>query len=116
MNQKRKMAFYEIQKGELALDVQAAFETAQKQSYIHNSASKITLEIIVFPPPDRQSNFGQIQYAIRETLPSTRSMKLTTQLNNEGIITADGTNAISVLQEELQFDEPQIINIKEGNQ
>lgn len=112
MNSKRKMAFYEIHKGKLALDTQSAFEEAQQQAFIHNSPAKITLEINVFPPPDRNNNFGGIQYTVRKSLPSQKSMKLTTQLTTDGIITQDGDSKIAVLQEELQFDEPTIHTLK----
>ena len=112
-NEKRKMAFYEIQKGKLALDFQKAFEEAQTQAFIHNSPSSITLKIAVFPPPDRTGRFGQVQYAVSKSLPSVKSMKLTTQLTNEGLITEDGASQIDILQEELEFEEtvePQIVN------
>jgi hypothetical protein len=112
METKRKMAFYEVHKGKLALDTQSAFEEAQQQAFIHNSPAKVILEINVYPPADRNNNFGGIQYAVRKSLPSTKSMKLTTQLTNEGIITQDGDSKIAVLQEELQFDYPQVYELK----
>lgn len=115
MQQKRKMAFYEIQKGKLALDMQSAFEEAQKQAFIHQSPAKVTLSIAVFPPANRNENFGQVQYAVSKSLPSTKSMKLTTILSTDGLITDDGTSVTDVLQEELEFDEPTILKLKEGN-
>lgn len=114
MNQKRKMAFYEIQKGKLALDMQTAFEEAQKQAFVHQSPAKVNLTIAVYPPANRNENFGQVQYAISKSLPSTKSMKLTTILSADGVITDDGTSITDVLQEELEFDEPTILKLEQG--
>lgn len=113
MSEKRKMAFYELQKGKLALEMQTAFEDAQKQTMIYSDVSKVTLELIVYPPENRQENYGRIQYKIKKSLPALKSKKMTTELSSLGLIVSDGTSVDDILQEELDFKEATIHNLKE---
>lgn len=110
MEKKRKMAFYEIDGGLLAEQMQKAFEDAQLATTEHSLHSEVNLKIKIYPSQD--GRFGQVQYAISKKLPAQQSIKLTTELTNQGIITADGKSPVDVLQEELQFPkEPNLITI-----
>lgn len=101
MTDKRKMAFYEINQGLLAEEMQRSFENAQLISYKSNCPTEVVLKIKIYPAEDRK--FGKIQYAISEKLPAKSSIKLTTEITADGIIISDGKNELDILQEELQF-------------
>ena len=105
---KQKMAFYEINDGALAVQMQAAFEDAQKQAREHNEPAKINLELVI-APPDKTGKYGALQYRIKKTVPGYKSMNLTTQLSpSTGLILNDGTSIADVMQESLQFKEPSL--------
>ncbi|MFZ1291060.1 MAG: hypothetical protein WAR79_13270 [Melioribacteraceae bacterium] len=113
MNEKRKLAFYEIADGTLAYEMQKAFERIQKSAINSGTETSVTLEINILPSQDNK--FGSVKYKIKEKHPGIKSIKLTTQLDQNGLIISDGSSVIDILQEELQFPkEPQIKNIKEG--
>lgn len=106
MNKKnRKMAFYEIHKGRLAIDVQKAFEEIQTAAFKMGQNSELTLKIKIEPPEDADDKFGKVAYNVSTKLPSKKSIKFTTELM-DGLIVADGDSQIDVLQNELDFPEP----------
>jgi hypothetical protein len=102
---KEKMAFYNIQDGNLAVQMQQAFEEAQEQSKLHNEPTKVKLEIAI-APPDKSGRFGQVQFKIAKSFPTYKSIPMTTQLNKSGVIINDGTSIADVMQESLKFKEP----------
>ncbi|MBK8946458.1 MAG: hypothetical protein IPM32_14475 [Ignavibacteriae bacterium] len=103
MNEKRKMAFFEIGDGTLAADMQKAFERVQFSALNHGVETQVTLEINIFPSKDER--FGSISYKIKEKHPGIKSIKLTTQLDKNGFIISDSDTVIGVLQHELNFKE-----------
>lgn len=112
-NKKRKMAFYEIESGRMATQMQQVFEDAQVATHDHGLASEVNLKIKIFPSTD--GRFGQIQYSISKKLPTQQSIKLTTELTAGGLVISDGKSAIDILQEELEFpQEPKILTINGG--
>ncbi len=113
-SKKRKMAFYELDQGRLALAVQKAFEEMQMTAHESGQQTEITLKIKLIPSKDRQERFGKFAYTVNTKEPPKQSIELTTELKN-GFIIADGRSAVDVLQNELEFSELLTINKnKEG--
>lgn len=100
----RKMAFYEVHRGRLAIETQKAFEEIQRSAFRSGQASELTLKIKIDPPEDRDDKFGKVSYNITLKHPTQKSIKLTTELR-DGLIIADGDSEINVLQNELNFPE-----------
>lgn len=101
---KRKMAFFEINKGRLAEEMQRAFENCQAVTHDIGLPTEVTLKINIIPAA-KNDKFGQVSYSIAEKHPPKKSIKFTTELTGDGIIIADGKSAVEILQEELQFEE-----------
>jgi len=112
MNKKnRKMAFYEIHKGRLAIDVQKAFEEAQRAAFDMGQGAEVTLKIKIDSPEDKEDKYGKVSYNVSTKLPSKKSIKLTTELQ-DGLIVADGETRVDVLQNELEF--PAVLEMKDA--
>ncbi len=99
---KTKLAFYDINDGDLAIQMQLAFEEAQEQAKLHNEPAKVKLEILV-GAPDKTGKFGIVQFKIGKSFPVYKSVARTTELSKEGKIINDGESIVDVLQESLQF-------------
>jgi len=113
MNQlNRKMAFYEIHKGRLAIDTQKRFEEIQKIAFSTGQKTSLTLKIMIEPPEDAEDKFGKVSYDISTKIPAKKSIKLTTELR-DGFIVADGETPVDVLQTELEF--PPKLEMKKSN-
>lgn len=109
---KTKMAFYDIQEGNLAIQTQEAFEDAQKQAQQYGEPAKVKLEIIVHPP-EKTGKFGQVQFKVSKSFPAYKSIPITTQLNqSNGLIISDGDSIADIMQESLKFKDPSIHEIK----
>lgn len=109
----RKMAFYEIHRGKLAVDVQKAFEEAQLSAHNMGQTAELTLKIKIEPPEDAEDRFGKVSYTVNTKLPAKKSIKLTTELH-KGLIVADGESPVNVLQQELEFPAELKLNDKKG--
>jgi len=108
---KRKMAFYEINKGQLAEEMQRAFENCQKVTHENGLPTELSLRIKILPSTDKDERFGGIQYSVSQKYSPKTSKKFTTELSNNGLIIAEGNSPIDVLQEELEFNETKILTI-----
>jgi hypothetical protein len=108
MPDKRKMAFFEINNGKLAIEMQEAFERASKIAQEENLSAEVTLKIKIFPSAD--GKFGKVTYQVQKKDPVRSSIELTTQITPDGIITADGSSKIDVLQEDLEFPEEPVLH------
>lgn len=104
MQDQRKMAFYELRRGKLALDVQRQFEIAQLKAVEVGRKTSVTLKIEVFPPENKDERFCRLSYKVDTKLPPRESSKFSAELKN-GLIVADGNDPIDVIQEELEFPE-----------
>lgn len=115
MSDKKKMAFYQLQKGKLAIDFQAAFEDAQKQTMLYGDVSKVSLEITVHPPESRNDKYGSVMYKIKKSLPAVKSMKMTTELSPLGYIINEGRDVDDIIQLDLDLKEPKIHQVNGEN-
>lgn len=115
MEKKRKLAFYEIHSGVLADKAQKSFENIQRVAMETGRKTQMQLTISVMPPESKDDKYGKVSYKVTEKLPAVESIKLTTEINGQGIIVSDGKKIIDVLQEQLEFNQPIIHKIEGGS-
>lgn len=108
MGNERKLAFYEIGKnGSFAALMQAEFENAQQLSIEMGKPCTVVCRIVIEPPQNRSERFWQISYKVKTLAPERQSIKYTTEIQ-DGVIVASAENEVSLLQESLKLDMPDI--------
>lgn len=101
----RKMAFYEVGKGRLAMDAQTEFERMIKECQEKNVGATLTIKIKVDPPNPREPDFGQLNYSVGVAMGALNSQKFTT-LIKEGNIVADGDDPTETVKLDLELPKP----------
>jgi len=85
----RKMAFYEIGRGQLGRDLQEHFEKAQAISTEREVDVKIKLEIVVHKPDQNDEEYiRSVSYSHELKQPPMRSRKFNT-VHKDGVIVKD---------------------------
>lgn len=103
----RRMAFYEIGRGQFAQQMQNEFEQAQIVAQERNLPVKVMASIVIMPPDENDKRFGHIGYAIKSSYPVIKGAVYTTELK-DGTIVADAENVAELLQVKLDlFDDQQ---------
>lgn len=105
MNDFRKMAFYEVGKGRLAMDAQSEFERMIRECQEKSVGGTMTIKIKVSPPNPREPDFGEISYSVGVSMGSLNSQSFTT-LIKEGAIVADGNDPADTVQLDLDLPQP----------
>lgn len=98
----RKLAFHEVGKGSLAIDMQEAFEEAQKLAAEKFVSAVVSLKIKIEPPNPREPNFSQISYVTNVTHGAPPAKNFSTMLK-DGQIVADGSDPADILQLDLEI-------------
>ncbi len=104
MEKLKKLAFYEIDRGRMAIRFQKSFEEIQKKVAERGEKAELCLKIIIHPSADNE--FGSLSYDITQKTPKQTSIKLTTSLNKDGLIVSDGKEIINTLELELFPENP----------
>lgn len=105
MSEERKMAFWEICKGNFAKDIQREFEKAQRVSVDRGVKTSLKVSISFTPPKPDEERFGGIVYEVDVKTPARKSREYITEIS-DGAIIADGDSELDVLQEKLDLDIP----------
>ena len=106
MGQKvERLAWWNIGRGALGREGQAAFERLQKLAFERNVAAKMTIVVEVGPPDSSDPEYGTVSYSVAVKEPPRKSIQHTTALHG-GAIISDGANAADALQLEMQFMTP----------
>lgn len=108
----RKMAFYEIGRGQLEVDIQQKFEEAQEISAQREVDVKIKLEIIVHKPDPSDEDFIRaVSYTHSLVQPPERSLKHRAVQKNDVIIknAEESPEQTSIL--DLEIPEPGILSL-----
>jgi hypothetical protein len=103
---KRRLAFYEIDTGRFAQEMQVEFERAQKLAAGRRGKVTLTAKITLSPPDIEEERFGELMYEISVKAPARKSRRLTTEISN-GMIVATGGSPVDVLQESIRFEDLQ---------
>lgn len=100
----RKLLFYEIGKGLLALEAQAEFERVQRLVNTLEKKASFSIKITVYPSDfndvELNQRFGKVNGEIIPARVSRVTEKFTTELK-DGVAVCDGKNIADVLQETL---------------
>lgn len=103
----RRMAFYEIGRGEFARAMQREFENAQSVAIDRNLPVKITANILIAPPDKDDENYGKIGFRVKTSYPEIKSGAYTTVLQ-DGQIMSDAPDVAALLQTDLFGDDKQL--------
>lgn len=116
MNQ-RKMAFYELDKGRLALEMQREFEEISRICLEKGKKTEAVLTITCLPPEGKDLQFAKVTYKITKKVPAKESVKFFVEINKDGVVVADGNSPLETIQEELEFPaQAKVINLnKQGD-
>lgn len=103
----RKLGFHEIGKGAFAIDMQEAFEEAQKIAAEKYVDAVVTVKIKVSPPNPREPNFAQIEYTAPKVTHGQPPAKTFSTMLKDGLIVADGDDPADILQIDLDLPTPE---------
>jgi len=107
---KRKLAFFEVDRGRLGECLQEDFEEAQKIAAERGVEVKINAQITVFPPDQKDPMYGSVQYKHSISQPAFLSRKYDTVLNNDGMIISDAEQPLEQLDLDLEIKkDPKLI-------
>lgn len=104
MEQRRKMAFYEVARGNLAKDFQKVFEKAQEIAEEMKQPVSCTLTMKINPADEE--GFGSLSYTVKHTQPTKQSRTFDTLIEN-GKITKDAQDPTDLFQLELALETPE---------
>jgi len=99
MAQMRKLMMWELDNGQLGIEMQQAFEQAQRIAFQRNLPATVSVRVVV-GAPDATGRFGKIQTAVDTRLPPKKSAVITTELN-KGEIIGYGEDIADLLQTNL---------------
>ena len=103
MKRNRKMAFFEVGRGELGREIQEDFDKAQLLAANRGLPIKIKVEITVHPPDANDNNYGAVSYSHQIVQPPYASRKHETVLQN-GVVVADAAEPLEQLQMDLSIN------------
>lgn len=113
MKKQRKLAFYEIGKdGNYANLMQREFEQAQRICLDTNKPVTVVSRITIKPPKNYGEKFGQISFEVYPVIPHQKSMDFITEIQ-DGVIIASDESEVSLLQETLDLELPQLSPFKQ---
>lgn len=100
----RKLAFIEIGKGKLGLDIQADFEQAVLKARELNGKCVVELKINVYPPQEgSEGRIGTTDYSHRIVEPAKKSAQFMTLMDANGVVINSGENEGLALQYALEL-------------
>jgi len=99
----RRLAFWELARGNFAQQFQSEFEQAQQIAMERNLPVKVTATILIAPPDPEDARFGRIGYKIKAAYPEIKSPIYTTELQN-GSIMCDAPDVAALIQTNLFGD------------
>jgi len=103
----RKLAVWELQKGNLARDLQQAFEECCKVAYQKRGTTTLELKIEIEPPADPQrENTGRIFHSIKKKYPVEKSLKYYSRFDSSGFVTESAAKMIDLDQYDLDLKIP----------
>lgn len=117
---KRKLLFYEIGKGEVALEAQLEFERLQNMVAALGKKATMTIKITVHPSGfedvELDKRFGKVSAEVIPAKISHTTEVFTTEKGEDGVACCDGKSIDDVLQEVL-FPEESVKDkmLKMGN-
>lgn len=111
MNAERKLAFFEIAKGNFAREMQDEFESAQRIAADRQGKVRIVAQIDIVPPSEDNPRFGEILYQIQVKTPPLKSPPYITE-HRCGVIVSDGENVAEAIQQTLEFPELDVLRKK----
>ena len=111
----RKMAFYEIGRGQLARDMQEAFERAQKIAVEREIDVNISLKITVHKPdPNEEDYIRSVSYSHELKQPPMKSLKYNA-VQKDNVIIRDAEQSpeqLSML--DLDIKKPNAVEFRQG--
>jgi hypothetical protein len=112
--EQRKLAFWELDRGKFAREVQARFEKAQQVSFEDEVPSTITIKIKVQPPDQNDLQFSTLDYSVTLAHGSKSvSKSQSIELDIHGNIIADGRDPAEILQ--IPLDLPTLESLNRTN-
>ena len=103
MQEQRKLAFFEVDRGRLGVVIQEDFEKAQAIARERGVEVKIKVEMIVFPPDQKDPTYGSVSYNHQIIEPKHLSRRLEMCLNIDGIIVSDAAEPPEQLNLDLSL-------------
>lgn len=102
--EKRKLAFWELDRGRFAEAIQAAFEQAQKESFELGVSAKVSITISLAAPDPNDLQFGDLAWSVTQTRGSRSTSKAQSIERDElGRVIAAGENPAAILQIPLEL-------------
>lgn len=115
MKEKRKMAFYEIGRGQLGRDIQAQFEKAQSIAVEREVDVKVKLEITIHKPSeDEEEWIRSVSYIHELKQPPMKSPKHGTVHENNLIVRDAQESPEQLTMLDLDINKPNTVDFRQG--
>lgn len=110
--EQRKLAFFELGRGQFAREIQAKFEKAQKVTFEDEISTTITIKIKLAPPDPNDLQFSTLDYSVGLQYGSKQMSKSQSiELDTMGNIVADGRDPAEILQMDLELPTLESLNL-----